>query len=249
MAGNWIRMRIDLGHDPDVISIAGKLGISEDEVVGKLLRFWGWVSSHSTDGNARGVTNIWIDRYIGVTGFAAALLQVGWLADSGGGITVPHFERYLSEGAKQRGLTARRVAKSRGKSNDIAVTESLQEPLLEKRREEKEKKKEEYTREFEQWWKVYPRKTGKGKAFPAYQKALRFIDRDTLLEATRRFAISAAGKAGRFCPYPANWLNAKRWDDDPTEWEREHERKGTGPDNPNTSPGVRYDPDRPCEPL
>ena len=33
MAGDWIKMRVDLGDDPAVIQIAASLDISEDEVV------------------------------------------------------------------------------------------------------------------------------------------------------------------------------------------------------------------------
>ena len=38
MAGDWIKMRIDIADDPAVIGIASALDITEDEVVGKLHR-------------------------------------------------------------------------------------------------------------------------------------------------------------------------------------------------------------------
>lgn len=34
MAGDWIKMRVDLRDDPDVIGIAAATGLDEDTVVG-----------------------------------------------------------------------------------------------------------------------------------------------------------------------------------------------------------------------
>jgi len=143
MAGDWIKMRIGIGDDPDVIAIAARLDCDEDAVVGKLLRFWGWVSSHTLDGHARSVTDVWIDRYIGVTGFAGALQSVGWLEIGDDGIQIPGFERYLSEGAKTRALATNRQAKRRKQTSRKCHGASVIKPLPEKRREEKEKNTKE----------------------------------------------------------------------------------------------------------
>jgi len=136
MAGDWIKMRCDLPVDPAVIAVAAELGLSEDEVVGKLLRLWSWANRQTTDGNAPSVTEMFIDRYIGVTGFANSLANVGWLMVHSGGITFPNFDRHMSQSAKRRALTAKRVAQKRNAPN---VTSALPE----KRREEKSKKKKD----------------------------------------------------------------------------------------------------------
>lgn len=138
MAGDWIPMRIGLPDDPDVIAIAGRLQLDEDTVCGKLLRFWGWASQHTTDGHARSVTYAWLDRRIGVTGFCAALETRGWIAQHpDGGITVPNFSRFLGKSGKARLQSALRSARRRESSRkpsrsarDESVTRE------EKRREE-----------------------------------------------------------------------------------------------------------------
>jgi hypothetical protein len=70
---------------------------------------------------------------------------VGWLEVDGDGIHVPHFERYLSEGAKKRALASSRQAKHKAKrtrkSNASSVTPSVTSALPEKRREECKEKK------------------------------------------------------------------------------------------------------------
>lgn len=127
MGRDWIKMRVNLREDPHVIGIAGAVGICEDEVVGKLLRVWGWISDNSTDGNAPGVTESWLDCNVGVTAFAQAMVDVGWLLVSDEGLTFPDFETYLSQGAKRRALTAKRAADYRQKSNAPSVTKSAPE--------------------------------------------------------------------------------------------------------------------------
>lgn len=142
MAGDWIKMGVALHDEPEVIALTVACNgiVDEDHAVGKLKRFWSWADQHLVDGNAPGVTKKWIDRYVGVTGFAAALESVGWLTVSGDGIAIPGFEVHMSQSAKRRAVTAKRVSKSRGKSaskcNAASVTKSV--PRVEK---EKEKEK------------------------------------------------------------------------------------------------------------
>jgi len=132
MAGDWIKMRCDLADDPAVVGIAGALDIEEDLVVGKLHRLWAWANRQTEDGNAPHVTLSWLDRYISVTGFADAMVNVGWLVVTEGGILIPDFDKHNSKSAKKRAITARRVAKHRvPKCNADSVTRE------EKRREEK----------------------------------------------------------------------------------------------------------------
>ena len=144
MAGDWIPMRLDLDRDPRVIQIAAALGLSDSHVVGLLHRFWSWASEQTIDGNAPAVTETWIDCYIGVTGFCAAVKNVGWIESDnpgGVGITIHNFARHMSETAKSRAKTRMRVARHRGKCNADAVTKSLPQNRTEQNRTEDEKKK------------------------------------------------------------------------------------------------------------
>ncbi len=136
MAGDWIPMRIDLADDPAVIAIAAATGLSEDAVVGKLHRLWGWANKHLEDGYARNVTDSWIDRHTGTTGFAAAMLAAGWLRTRSGGVEFPSFDRWNSKGAKNRVLSAQRMRKKRDAESDAG---GVTKPSPKKRRGEKSK--------------------------------------------------------------------------------------------------------------
>ena len=120
MAGEWIKMEAATPDKPEVLAIAAKMGWDDpDYAVGKLFRVWRWFDQQTLDGNAPGVTLPLLERIAGVTGFAEAMLSVRWLEASKAGIKLPNFDRHCGKTAKERALTAKRVAnhKSNGKAN------------------------------------------------------------------------------------------------------------------------------------
>lgn len=139
MAGDWIKLQKDTPDKPEVLAIASRLGLDPDAVVGKLVRIWCWFDTHTVDGNASCVTFSFIDRYVGVTGFAEQVALVGWLIQNGHDISLPNFDYHNGETAKTRALGKNRTeklrsnAKRNGRSNAPSVTKSSPE----KRREEK----------------------------------------------------------------------------------------------------------------
>ncbi len=131
MAGDWLKIRDDLPDDIEVIRMASILELSQDSVVGKLVRFWSWVDRHIADGHAAGVTNVFIDEYVRHAGFAHSLSEVGWLKFNEHGFDIPNFERHLSECAKRRALALDRKKRERSRSRrDKSVT---REESIEKR--------------------------------------------------------------------------------------------------------------------
>ena len=142
MAGDWIKMRVDLRDDPAVFKIAEILGIDELHVVGSLFCFWAWADKHAVDGHVDGATSRLVDKVSMTPGFADALGKVGWLLIDESGITIPNFERHNGESAKERGLKNARQARWRANrggdvdgqsSTSASTTASTRE---EKRREE-----------------------------------------------------------------------------------------------------------------
>lgn len=70
---------------------------------------------------------------------------------------------------------------------------------------------------FEEFWAVYPRRVAKANAEKAWHKAIRTADPPVIIDAARAFAAIKANEDKQFIPYPATWLNQKRWLDDLTE--------------------------------
>ena len=144
MAGDWIKVEHITPDKPEVVKLAGILGIDQDAVVGKLLRLWIWADQQSVSGNAITVTNSFLDRLVFCPGFAAGLVKVGWLNGREGLLSIPNFDRHNGQSAKNRANTNRRVANSRKAHhervaktcNENVTLEPLQKPLPEKRRED-----------------------------------------------------------------------------------------------------------------
>jgi hypothetical protein len=130
MAGDWIKMRHDLGSDPAVIRIRRATGVDVDAVVGKLHRLWSWADTHTSDGLAAGLDADWVDELAGVSGFAAAMQDAGWLQVDAAGVRFLNFERHNGQPAKARSLAKTRMMRSR-------CAASATEAQPEKRREEK----------------------------------------------------------------------------------------------------------------
>ena len=68
--------------------------------------------------------------------------------------------------------------------------------------------------DFEQWWKVYPRREAKKTARTAYELTRGHVDVATLLDAARAYASHNAGTDRRFLKLPAGWLLERRWEDE-----------------------------------
>lgn len=132
MAGDWIKMRVDLAEDPAVIGIAARLGLDEFSVVGRLQALWSWADGQSRDGHADGVTAAWVNRKVQRDGFAEAMVEVGWLAIEDGGISFPNFTNHNGETAKTRALGKNRQQKKR-------ASEEVTQPPSQTSRNERDK--------------------------------------------------------------------------------------------------------------
>lgn len=83
-----------------------------------------------------------------------------------------------------------------------------------------EKEKTPYSEIFEKWWDAYPRKTGKGAAFRAFERKRKAFGADRLfdgLEAQMPVLSKQLDGRNDFRPHPATWLNQDRFNDPPPE--------------------------------
>lgn len=71
-----------------------------------------------------------------------------------------------------------------------------------------------YSESFEKFWAAYPRKSAKGLAAKAWNNA-KLPDISVVLAAVEAQCKSPQWTKddGQFIPYPATWINQKRWDD------------------------------------
>ncbi|HBR3329965.1 TPA: DNA replication domain protein [Klebsiella pneumoniae] len=142
MASSWIKVEVITPDKPEIFQIAEILNIDPDAVLGKLVRIWAWADQQTVDGNAGSVTKGVLDRIAFITGFADALIAVGWLAYDGNKLILPNFERHNGESSKKRALTNRRVAAHRKNETQKVTLTALQKALPEEEEEEEEEVKD-----------------------------------------------------------------------------------------------------------
>ena len=75
----------------------------------------------------------------------------------------------------------------------------------------------EYTKEFQGFWSLYPRKIQKKHAFKAYWSALRVATDAEILDGLEKHIDQRIWKDKQFIPYPATWLNRGGWEVDEAE--------------------------------
>lgn len=69
--------------------------------------------------------------------------------------------------------------------------------------------------EFEKFWKLYPKKVEKIDAQKAFLKAITFYGLDEIMAGVIRLAHDPNLPPRQYIPYPASWLNAGAWTNEP----------------------------------
>lgn len=77
--------------------------------------------------------------------------------------------------------------------------------------------RKKYTEGFEAFWKAYPRRVNKAKAFRAWKSAVETVSEETLIDAAKRYATyhDAVGTDQQYIKHPTTWLNGGEWDSVP----------------------------------
>ena len=77
-----------------------------------------------------------------------------------------------------------------------------------------ENKDKDINNDFEQFWNIYPRKTGKGAARESFKRALKKTTIDRILMGAESY-LNDPNRQNAFTALAATWLNQERWDDSP----------------------------------
>jgi hypothetical protein len=202
VAGDWIKMRGNLWDDPRVSRLCDITGQTEAPIIGALYWLWSAADQHTEDGCMPGLTLRQIDRKTGVTGFAAALIEVGWLRDDPQGVVIVHFTEHNGASAKRRCMDAQRKANSRGMSASDADTERTDDGQIAQfcgAREEK-RREEENIEPTALVASADAERAARGYTVPpcptqeivgAYSEALPMLPQVTVLNDSRRRAVAA----------------------------------------------------------
>lgn len=167
-------------------------------VSGGLLVVWGTARSTAPDGFFRAGVLEDLDGLSGIPQFGAAMQAVGWAQQVEGGIALPNFEEWNSSEKKRGGVRA----KTFGQEDLIPGLEGVQ------------------GKRFDEFWKAYPRKCGKGaarKKWAQMRPSLGTLQQMLAAIAVQKKSPEWKKEKGQYIPHPATWLNQTRWEDVPQE--------------------------------
>jgi len=145
VAGDWLKMRIDLQSHPKVVRILSATDSDKFRVIGGLHAVWSVFDAHSENGQLLGYTPKTMDHIIGWDGFSQAMIDVGWLFYDGGQVLeMPDFLEHNGKSGKRRAEDQKRKRNVRKKSTS-SPENSPQESgqIADKKRTREEKRRED----------------------------------------------------------------------------------------------------------
>jgi len=120
VAGDWIKMRIDLQSHPKIVRILSATKSDKFRVIGGLHAVWSVFDTHSTNGELHGYTPESMDHVIGWLGFSDAMIASGWLSfDGDETLVMPEFGEHNGKSAKRRAEDQKRKRDGRKKTRLI----------------------------------------------------------------------------------------------------------------------------------
>ena len=223
MAGDWIKMRMDLPEDPAVYRLARLTSLDRLSVVGRLYAFWAWADKHAVDGRVDGGSSADVDDIVSHEGFADAMVKVNGLEVGDEYLAIPKHDRHNGESAKERSLKNERQARWREKKDEVPSTPPSTKPSTreEKRREEKKNTPLPPAggcKRFEEFWTAWPksdRKQDKVKCADKWRRGGLDDQAEAILsDLDRRKGGRKWREAdGQYIEAPLTYLNGKRWED------------------------------------
>lgn len=142
-------------------------------------------------------------------------------------LTIENYEFY-----QQRDHKPTSKSTSKSTSNQPATNQQLTTPLEGEEREEREegidsplnppegkvsvkekKSKQDYSQDFEEFWKQYPKKAGKTEAYKAYVNAIKRASPQQILNGTMAYANECTQRDPKYIKHAQGWLNGDRWQD------------------------------------
>ena len=223
MAGDWIKMRIELQTHPKVFRMVSALNADRLRIIGGLHIAWSIFDVHCDDGVLVGYTIDAMDAVVGWPGFTQAMIDVEWASvDSHGSLVMPRFDEHNGKSAKRRANDSERKRNARDavmSASDADKNRTREE----KRREEKKHQDQKLSAQapsvdaFSKFWALYPKKVCKAAAEKAWKKLKVTDDLFTLIAnglAAQAVSTDWLKDGGKYVPMPTTWLNGKRWEDE-----------------------------------
>jgi hypothetical protein len=218
----WIKIQAGLVTNKKTARLAGQMKWKKLEAVGFLVSFWIWALENCEDGQLRDITDTELAFAVGMENMDGILeaLKTSGLVDLDP-LRIhdwpEHQNDYLRSKYRkspekleavqhQYRTSTAPVPDIRGREG--GRVEKEKQPLFDK------------SNGFVDFWKAYPRKTGKDAALKSWKVKNPPLDKcltalEWLKKSPQWLKVDDQGVKGAFIPLPATWLNQGRWNDVP----------------------------------
>lgn len=166
--------------------LAKELDSSQNEALGILITLWLWgINNADREGRIVGADKedvakalvVGIDKRLNPNDAVEALIRTHWIDVENDGLFLHDWEEWQEQwykAIKRREDDKERKRKSRAEAKAVKQEAPQEEPNPTKPQPKVEKPKAEgYSKDFEDFWEVYPRKVGKGDAYKKYQTRIK----------------------------------------------------------------------------
>jgi hypothetical protein len=215
----WIESHADLGEHPKLAELCFNLAIKKHEAIGYLHLLWHFTLKYAwRDGDLRRFTARVICEAVGWDKdhdtFINTLMRCGWIDEST--MMVHDWLDYAGKLVKDRLYNEKR---RNTPLNDVLRRKSaatIPNHTIPNRKTTTSSSTD--VDGFEEFWKAYPKKVGKGAAVKAWKRAIGSggIELSAVLNAiaSQKRCEQWQRDGGQFIPHPATWLNQSRWLDE-----------------------------------
>ena len=223
---SWLKIQAGLVTNKKTARLAGQMKWKKLEAVGFLVSFWIWAIENCEGGLLRDISDSELAFAVGVEnaeGILAALKNSGlvdsdplrihdWPEHQGDYLRSKYRkspEKYAAIFNQYRTSTVPVHVPDMSSTvpvpdrDRVDIIKRDKQPLFDK------------SNGFVDFWKAYPRKTGKGAAMNAWKKNPPPLDKCL---STLNWQIKSdqwTKESGQYIPLPATWLNQGRWEDIP----------------------------------
>jgi hypothetical protein len=106
MAGLWVQWEKGLVRKPEVLRIARTLQCTPQHAAACCMMVWEWAEDVTINGIVEGLTATDVSFAAGVAGIGEAMLEAGWLIETGDAVVLPNWDRHNTEPSKKRAIKA-----------------------------------------------------------------------------------------------------------------------------------------------
>ena len=214
---SWLKIQAGLVTNKKTARLAGQMKWKKLEAVGFLVSFWIWALENCEDGQLRDITDSELAFAVGMENMNGILdtLKTSGLVDSEP-LRIHDWPEHQNDYLRSKYRKSPEKLEAVQRQYRTSTVPVPDRDRVKRDRVEKEKQPLfDKSNGFMEFWKVYPRRTGKDAALKSWKVKTPPLDKCLSTLAWQIKSSQWTKDDGQFIPMPATWINQGRWNDIP----------------------------------